>query len=257
MNDVRTWVAGGACSCSWSSACWRYARGPEHHHGDDVGAHRSRRCDHEADEATSRARLRLRTPRAPTLLDALLPIVVLIGLLALTIVLFGVERDRRAAPGGAAAECGVREPDRVQERLHGRARSPTRPSAGCHVAMSAMFILLAVGALIGTWNMAGTIPTVVDYGIRLVSPTWFYFTAAVVCALVGMVTGQLVDHGGNARGRVRRDEQRDGSQRGDRRRRGHLRRVLRRQDDAAVGDDDPGAQAGRRRTHRRASTCAT
>ena len=33
---------------------------------------------------------RLRTPRAPTLLDALLPIVVLIGLLALTITLFGV-----------------------------------------------------------------------------------------------------------------------------------------------------------------------
>ena len=37
--------------------------------------------------------------------------------------------------------------------------------------------------------MAGTIPTIVDYGIRLVSPTWFYLTTAVVCALVGMVTG--------------------------------------------------------------------
>jgi NhaC family Na+:H+ antiporter len=29
-------------------------------------------------------------------------------------------------------------------------------------AMSAIVILLAVGALIGTWNMAGTIPTGVD-----------------------------------------------------------------------------------------------
>ena len=60
---------------------------------------------------------------------------------------------------------------------------------GVTSAMSAVFILLAVGALIGTWNMAGTIPTVVDFGIGLVSPTWFYVTAAVVCALVGMVTG--------------------------------------------------------------------
>ena len=60
---------------------------------------------------------------------------------------------------------------------------------GVTTAMSAIFILLAVGALIGTWNMAGTIPTVVDYGIRLVSPTWFYVTTAVICALVGMVTG--------------------------------------------------------------------
>src|SRR4029078_7518192 len=60
---------------------------------------------------------------------------------------------------------------------------------GVTSAVGAIFILLAVGALIGTWNMAGTIPTIVDYGIRLVSPTWFYLTAAVVCALVGMVTG--------------------------------------------------------------------
>ena len=42
---------------------------------------------------------------------------------------------------------------------------------GVTSAMGAVFILLAVGALIGTWNMAGTIPTVVHYGIGLLSPT--------------------------------------------------------------------------------------
>ena len=55
--------------------------------------------------------------------------------------------------------------------------------------MGAIFILLAVGALIGTWNMAGTIPTVVDYGIRLLNPTIFYLTTAGSAPLVGMVTG--------------------------------------------------------------------
>ena len=45
---------------------------------------------------------------------------------------------------------------------------------GVSSAMSAIFILLAVGALIGTWNMAGTIPTVVTYGISIMSPNWFY-----------------------------------------------------------------------------------
>ena len=54
--------------------------------------------------------------------------------------------------------------------------------------MGAIFILLAVGALIGTWNMAGTIPTVVHYGVALLNPT-IYFACAVICALVGMVTG--------------------------------------------------------------------
>ena len=60
---------------------------------------------------------------------------------------------------------------------------------GVSTAMGAIFILLAVGALIGTWNMAGTIPTVVHYGIGVLSPSIFYFASAVICALVGMVTG--------------------------------------------------------------------
>src|SRR5204863_2225875 len=60
---------------------------------------------------------------------------------------------------------------------------------GVTTAMSAIFILLAVGALIGTWNMAGTIPTVVDYGVRLLTPTIFFLTTAAICAVVGMVTG--------------------------------------------------------------------
>jgi NhaC family Na+:H+ antiporter len=60
---------------------------------------------------------------------------------------------------------------------------------GVTTAMSAIFILLAVGALIGTWNMAGTIPTVVDYGVRLLNPSIFFMTTAIVCALVGLATG--------------------------------------------------------------------
>ena len=55
--------------------------------------------------------------------------------------------------------------------------------------MSALFILLAVGALIGTWNMAGTIPTVVYYGLGLLSATWFYPATAIVCGLVGLAIG--------------------------------------------------------------------
>jgi NhaC family Na+:H+ antiporter len=53
----------------------------------------------------------------------------------------------------------------------------------------AIFILLAVGALIGTWNMAGTIPTLVYYGIKLLQPSWFYLAAAVICAVVSVAIG--------------------------------------------------------------------
>ena len=60
---------------------------------------------------------------------------------------------------------------------------------GVTSAMGAIFILLAVGALIGTWNMAGTIPTVVYYGIGLLQPTGSTSATALICALVGLVTG--------------------------------------------------------------------
>ena len=55
--------------------------------------------------------------------------------------------------------------------------------------MGAIFILLAVGALIGTWNMAGTIPTIVDYGLRLLDPNWFYPLVVIICAITGSITG--------------------------------------------------------------------
>lgn len=54
---------------------------------------------------------------------------------------------------------------------------------------TAIFILLAVGALIGTWNMSGTIPTMVYYGIQLLQPSWFYAASALICAVVALSIG--------------------------------------------------------------------
>ena len=134
------------------------------------------------------ARGRPAGPRPPSLLDALLPVVVLIALLALTIGLFGVSATD--GPLQVALLLSAAFASLVAFK-NGYTVAAVAEAAvgGVTAAMGAVFILLAVGSLIGTWNMAGTIPTVVDYGVRLVSPTWFYFTAAAVCALVGMVTG--------------------------------------------------------------------
>ena len=54
---------------------------------------------------------------------------------------------------------------------------------------SAVFILLAVGALIGTWNLSGTIPTLVYYGIQILSPSWFYLASALICGAVALSIG--------------------------------------------------------------------
>jgi NhaC family Na+:H+ antiporter len=122
------------------------------------------------------------------MLDAVLPIVVLIGLLALTITLFGI--DATNGPLQVALLLSAAFASLIAFK-NGYTVAGVADAAvgGVSSAVGAIFILLAVGSLIGTWNMAGTIPTIVDYGIRIVSPSWFYLTAAVVCALVGSVTG--------------------------------------------------------------------
>jgi Na+:H+ antiporter, NhaC family len=129
-----------------------------------------------------------RHPRPPSLFDALLPIVVLIALIALTIAFFGV-----AATDGplqvalflsaAFASLIAFKNGYTVAAIAGAA------VGGVSTAMGAIFILLAVGALIGTWNMAGTIPTVVHFGIGLLTPSLFFVASAAICALVGVVTG--------------------------------------------------------------------
>ncbi|MGH3081885.1 MAG: Na+/H+ antiporter NhaC, partial [Gaiellaceae bacterium] len=94
-----------------------------------------------------------RQPRPPSLLDAVLPVVVLIVLIALTIVLFGIDATNgplqvalllSAAFAALIAFKNGYTVETVAEAAVG----------GISAAIGAIFILLAVGALIGTWNMA-------------------------------------------------------------------------------------------------------
>ena len=122
------------------------------------------------------------------MLDALLPILVLIALLALTIALFGIsatDGPLQVALFVSAAFASLI----AFKNGHTVASVADAAVGGVSSAVGAIFILLAVGALIGTWNMAGTIPTIVYYGIGLLNPTIFYLACGVICALVGMVTG--------------------------------------------------------------------
>ena len=128
------------------------------------------------------------SPRAPSLLDALIPLVTLIGLIVLTIALFGT--DATSGPLQVALLTSAVVAGLVAFK-NGFSAARIREAAvgGVSSGMSALFILLAVGALIGTWNMAGTIPTVVYYGLGLLSATWFYPATAIVCGLVGLAIG--------------------------------------------------------------------
>ena len=53
----------------------------------------------------------------------------------------------------------------------------------------AILILFLIGAVSGSWMMSGVVPTMIYYGMQIVSPKVFLFVACLVCALVSLVTG--------------------------------------------------------------------
>src|SRR4029077_96263 len=114
--------------------------------------------------------------------------VVLIALIAVTIWLFGISATDGPLQVALFLSAAFAS---LMALKNGYASAAVADAAigGITTAMSAIFILLAVGALIGTWNMAGTIPTVVDYGVQLLNPTIFFVATVAICAVVGMVTG--------------------------------------------------------------------
>src|SRR3712207_261437 len=128
------------------------------------------------------------TARTPSLTDALLPLAALAVLIASSLALFGLDAldgPLQVALVGCAAIAAliVRKNGHSWEEV-GHAEQEAIASV-----TSAMFILLAVGALIGTWNLSGTIPTLVYYGIQVLSPSWFYAATAVICGIVALSIG--------------------------------------------------------------------
>jgi len=129
-----------------------------------------------------------KTSKPPSLLDALIPMGVLIGLLCLAVYLFG--EDASWGPNQialtfsslVAAFIGLKNRYSWDEMGQGVINSISQ-------ALPAIFILLAVGALIGTWVMSGTITTMIYYGLELLNPKIFYPTVVLVTAIVSASIG--------------------------------------------------------------------
>lgn len=126
--------------------------------------------------------------RDPSMLDALIPMFFLIGMLALAVYIFG--EDASWGPNQialtfsslVAAIIGLKNGHAWDDMGKGVVKSISQ-------AMGAIFILLAVGALIGTWVMSGTVTTMIYYGLKLLSPKIFYPTVVIVSAIVAGAIG--------------------------------------------------------------------
>lgn len=126
--------------------------------------------------------------RPLSLLDACVPVITLIVLIAGSLALFGLE----ALDGPlqvALVLCAMVAALVVLKNGHRWEAVQASGRRALSSITSAIFILLAVGALIGAWTLSGTIPTLVYYGLEILSPSWYYAAAAVICGVVAMSIG--------------------------------------------------------------------
>ena len=125
----------------------------------------------------------------PHPLVAAIPLVVLIGLLAVVISLFGSD----ALMGGSQVAllvatalcisismCCYRMPWLTFEQQLKR----TIGSVSVTVVM-----LLIIGMMAGTWMVSGVVPTLIYYGIQIMSPQYFLVTSCIICSLVSVLSG--------------------------------------------------------------------
>ncbi|WP_438764771.1 Na+/H+ antiporter NhaC [Kushneria sp. TE3] len=128
------------------------------------------------------------SPRAPGMLDALFPIVAVIIMLALSVTLFGA--DASSGPTQIALIMGAMLAAVVGlKNGHRWAAIEEGINHGIHLSLGAILILLSVGAMIGTWTLGGVVPTMIHYGLEILSPRYFYATACLLCALVSVSVG--------------------------------------------------------------------
>ena len=125
----------------------------------------------------------------PHPLVAIIPVVVLIILISIVITLFGSD----ALSGGSqiallmgVAVCVLISMTCYHIPWKTFERQMTKTIGDVSVTL---LILLTVGMLAGSWMISGVVPTLIYYGIHILSPSFFLVSACVICALISLLSG--------------------------------------------------------------------
>ncbi|WP_040982628.1 Na+/H+ antiporter NhaC [Oceanobacillus jeddahense] len=121
--------------------------------------------------------------KQPNLFEAFSPIVVMLLLLAIGFGVYGFSPEpllilASVYAGFIAWRLGYTW-DEMMEGIQEKIKQ----------AMPAILILISIGILIGTWMIAGTIPMMIYYGLKIIDPTFIVLIAFVVSAIISIVTG--------------------------------------------------------------------
>ena len=111
-------------------------------------------------------------------LMALVPLVVMIAIMAVTIIVFeGSPHVPLLIGAAAAAFIGWRygyKWDVIEEGAY----------KGIRMALPAIVIIILVGLIIGSWIGGGIVATMIFYGLKIITPSLFLVTICIICAIV-------------------------------------------------------------------------
>ena len=125
----------------------------------------------------------------PNPLIAFIPVIVLICLLMCSIIMFGsdsLEGGSQVALLFSSAVCIAismiiyHTPWKVFEEQLAKTLG--------NISIT-LFILLAVGMVSGSWMISGVVPTIIYYGVQILSPNYFLVSACAICAVVSLLSG--------------------------------------------------------------------
>lgn len=127
-------------------------------------------------------------PKVPSMLDSMIPLIALVIMLTASVQLFGDNSSFGPNQIALLLAMGIAILIGLKNK-HTWASIEKAIINGISISLGAILILLAVGALIGTWLLSGTVPTMVYYGLKIIDPSWFYAATCLVCGIVAMSIG--------------------------------------------------------------------
>ncbi len=122
--------------------------------------------------------------KQPTLLLSIIPVIITIALLSVSIIVYGADVHMPLLMGAIiAGAIGIFTLGFTWKEIE----QGIIDSIGS--TMQAILILAVVGSLIGVWILGGIVPTLIYYGLQILSPTFFLVASVILCSIVSLATG--------------------------------------------------------------------
>ncbi len=127
--------------------------------------------------------------RSPHPLVALIPVTVLIAFLSLSVFLFG--SDSLSGSSQVALLMGTAMCVAISMIFYHmpwiKFEIICKQIVG-DVSVT-LLILFSIGMLSGSWMISGVVPTLIYYGVQIMSPQFFLFSSCIICAIVSLLSG--------------------------------------------------------------------